>query len=124
MKNTDVIVVGAGPAGCAAAIVLARQGCRVVLLERAPLPQHKTCGDCLLPDALRHLDALGVGADVRGEGLALSRLEVTAPGGRAVSLAVPAITLPRPRLHALLQAEARRAGPPPAAGHADAAAAG
>jgi flavin-dependent dehydrogenase len=110
MKKTDVVVVGAGPAGCAAAIVLARRGSRVVLLERAALPQHKTCGDCLLPDALRQLEALGVGAGVRGEGLALSRLAVTAPGGRTVSLALPSITLPRPRLHALLQEEARRAG--------------
>ncbi len=40
----DVIVVGAGPAGCAAAYDLARAGKKVALLEKYPLPRHKTCG--------------------------------------------------------------------------------
>lgn len=108
--QTEVIVVGAGPAGCAAAIHLARQGCRVLLLERAPQPQHKTCGDGLLPDALRALDELGLGAQARGAGHCLAAVEVTAPGGRTVRLALPSVTLQRQRLHALLQEEAARCG--------------
>jgi geranylgeranyl reductase family protein len=44
MANYDVIVIGAGPAGSSAAFDLARAGARVALLERQPLPRHKTCG--------------------------------------------------------------------------------
>jgi menaquinone-9 beta-reductase len=108
--HADVVVVGAGPAGCAAAVYLGRQGCRVLLLERACRAQPKTCGDSLLPDALGALDGLGLGAQVRGAGRCLTSLEVTAPGGRTVSLTVPSVTLPRPSLHALLQDEAIRCG--------------
>ncbi len=108
--NADVIVIGAGPAGCAAAIEAARQGVRVLLLERVRTPQHKTCGDGLLPDALRSLDSLGLGPRVRAEGLCLESLTASAPGGREVRLAVPAVTLPRQRLNALLQEEAIRCG--------------
>lgn len=44
MNHYDVIVVGAGPAGNAAAFELARGGARVALLEKQTLPRHKTCG--------------------------------------------------------------------------------
>lgn len=108
--HADVVVVGAGPSGCAAAIRLGRQGCRVLLLERARRPQPKTCGDSLLPDAIGALDDLGLGEQVRGAGRCLSSLEVTAPAGRRVRLTVPSVTLQRQRLHALLQDEALRCG--------------
>ena len=44
MTACDVAVVGAGPAGSAAALALAQRGVNVALLERAALPRHKTCG--------------------------------------------------------------------------------
>lgn len=44
MSHYDVIVVGAGPAGNAAAFALAQAGARVALLEKQRLPRHKTCG--------------------------------------------------------------------------------
>jgi geranylgeranyl reductase family protein len=50
-----VAVVGAGPAGASAAISLAREGVRVVLLERHPLPRSKTCGGGISAKALRFL---------------------------------------------------------------------
>ncbi len=45
----DVVIVGAGPAGTLAALVLARQGHRVRLFDRARFPRPKLCGDTLNP---------------------------------------------------------------------------
>jgi len=58
----DVGVVGAGPAGAAAALRLARLGRRVVLVDRARFPRDKVCGGCLSPLAQRELAALGIEA--------------------------------------------------------------
>jgi flavin-dependent dehydrogenase len=55
----DAIVVGAGPAGCAAATLLAREGLRVRLLDKSPAPPPKVCGEYLSPGCLRPLRALG-----------------------------------------------------------------
>lgn len=54
----DVAVVGAGPAGCAAALALARAGFDVALFEKAALPRYKTCGGGLLHRAFKALPAL------------------------------------------------------------------
>ncbi len=56
----DVIVVGAGPAGSATAIHLARAGLKVLLLEKASFPREKVCGDGLTPRAVKELTLLGV----------------------------------------------------------------
>ncbi len=56
----DVIVVGAGVAGSASAILLGREGHRVLLLDRATFPRHKTCGEGIMPEGVSILDALGV----------------------------------------------------------------
>lgn len=56
----DVAVVGAGPAGSAAALRLARAGWSVVILERGKIPRPKACGECVNPGAVRELEALGV----------------------------------------------------------------
>jgi geranylgeranyl reductase family protein len=55
MERFDVLVVGAGPAGSAAAIHLARGGARVLLADRARFPRDKPCGGGLTGRALRHL---------------------------------------------------------------------
>lgn len=57
----DVLVVGAGPAGCAAGITLARAGFRVTVLDRARFPRPKTCGDALSSRAVSYVRSLGAG---------------------------------------------------------------
>lgn len=56
----DVAVIGAGPAGSAAAYFLARGGLRVALLDKFDFPRDKTCGDGLTPRALEALSILGI----------------------------------------------------------------
>ena len=59
MPHYDVIVIGAGPSGNTAAFDLARAGLRVALIEKQPLPRHKTCGGGL-PYATRQLLQLDI----------------------------------------------------------------
>ena len=60
----EVVVVGAGPAGAAVSILLARQGHRVLLMDRAHFPRDKACAEYLSPACSALLDDLGVLADV------------------------------------------------------------
>lgn len=63
--KVDALVVGAGPAGASTAILLAKAGWRVVLVERQVYPRQKVCGECLTAGSLALLDELGVGRAVR-----------------------------------------------------------
>ena len=63
--RTDVLVVGAGPAGSAAAAWAARAGRDVVLADAAVFPRDKTCGDGLTPRAIAELQRLGLDDWVR-----------------------------------------------------------
>ena len=57
--NPDVVVVGGGPAGAAAAYWLAKSGHTVTLLEKKEYPREKTCGDGLTPRGIHELRLMG-----------------------------------------------------------------
>ena len=59
-ERAEVVIVGAGPAGSATAIHLARAGHAVTLIDRARFPRDKACSEYLSPETVRHLATLGV----------------------------------------------------------------
>ncbi len=79
----DVLIAGAGPAGAIAAIVLARAGARVLVVDRAHFPRPKLCGDTLNPGALALLAHLRLDGIAAG-GLPLSGMVVTGPTGARI----------------------------------------
>ncbi|AGG65857.1 geranylgeranyl reductase family protein [Corynebacterium callunae] len=56
----DVLIIGAGPSGAAAAVHAARAGLKTLLVDAASFPRDKTCGDGLTPRAMHQLENLGV----------------------------------------------------------------
>jgi flavin-dependent dehydrogenase len=60
LDRADVLVVGAGPAGSATALLLAAAGLSVVVVDRASFPRDKACSEYMSPEAVRILDRLGV----------------------------------------------------------------
>lgn len=118
---TDVLVVGAGPAGSAAAAWTARLGLDTVLADAATFPRDKTCGDGLTPRAIAELDRLGLADWVRGHtvnrGLRASgfgqELLLPWPGG---SLPDWGSAVPRTELDARIRGVALEAGAVPVEG--------
>jgi geranylgeranyl reductase family protein len=82
-RRVDVLVVGAGPAGSIAALVLARAGAVVALLDKADFPRDKACGDFIGPKGLQVLADLGVPEPA---GLDVGDMVVVGPNGRRVVL--------------------------------------
>jgi geranylgeranyl reductase family protein len=83
LRRFDVLVVGAGPAGSIAALVLARAGASVALLDKAQFPRDKACGDFIGPRGLQVLTDLGV---PEPPGLDVGDMVVVGPTGRRVVL--------------------------------------
>lgn len=89
MRSADVAVVGAGPAGAAAAITLARLGKSVVVVDKARFPRDKCCGDGLTIGALRRLSQLGLRPADVASWQTITSAVVRVPGGRQVVLPLP-----------------------------------
>ena len=115
----DAIIIGAGPAGSTAAILLARAGWSVALVEKQRFPRRKVCGECLAASNLPLLDALGIGAEfdvsagpelrqvalMQGQRTLIADLPAADPPDRAWGRA-----LGRETLDTLLLAQARASG--------------
>jgi menaquinone-9 beta-reductase len=118
VDRTDVLIVGAGPAGAAAATWAARAGLSVALADAAEFPRDKSCGDGLTPRAMGELDRLGLGAWTRShivnDGLRAHGfgqvLELPWPGG---SLPAQGSAVPRVELDDRLRDGAIEAGAHP-----------
>lgn len=85
-----MVVVGAGPAGTAAAITAARAGLDVAVVDKATFPRDKICGDGLTTGALRHLEHLGLDpADVESW-MTAQDCWIRSPSGRTTNFSLPA----------------------------------
>jgi menaquinone-9 beta-reductase len=114
----DVVVAGAGPAGSIAALVLARAGARVALIDKAAFPRDKACGDLIGPRGVQVLSDLAVPVPDAGQG---TDLLVAGPSGRRSRLpafdgktyAGHGIVVPRRTLDDALRGAAVAAGAVP-----------
>lgn len=124
----DLLVIGAGPAGIATAIHADRAGLRVAVVDRARFPRDKPCSEYMSPEAVRHLDALGVLADLdRAGGTPLAGTTVFAPRGASLTglfagagnpWRPTGLSLPRRIVDARLVTEAKARGITVLEGHA------
>jgi geranylgeranyl reductase family protein len=88
-RAADVLVVGAGPAGSAAAITLARAGLDVLVVDKATFPRDKICGDGLTTAALRELETLGLDPEAVPSWVDIDDVVVRSPSGHQVSFPLP-----------------------------------
>ena len=91
----EVLVVGAGPAGSAAARWLAQAGVDVVLVDQHLFPRDKVCGDALIPDAHRALERLGLLDTVLALAEPVADVAVTGPRGGCLQVPGRLAVLPR-----------------------------
>ena len=93
MQNDfDVIIVGAGPAGAASAISLARRGYAVALIDKEEFPREKLCGDFINPSNWPMLAQLGVTRDLfMQDHEIVTAFRITAVSGAAAETALPTI---------------------------------
>ena len=88
ISNTfDVIIAGGGPAGSSAAIHLARNGLKVLLVEQKKFPRAKLCGEFISPECVRHFETLGVTDQIKlSTPAALTETVFYSPRGHHVTI--------------------------------------
>jgi len=93
MQTSDhsrrVVIVGAGPAGAAAAVELRRAGSDVIVIDKAVFPRDKCCGDGLTSGALRHLDHLGLDPADVASWKPVTDVWITRPSGESMLFPLP-----------------------------------
>jgi flavin-dependent dehydrogenase len=89
----DVVVIGAGPAGSAAAGMLSLRGRRVLVLEKEGFPRRKVCGEFLSAHAAEQLAALGLRAEIEAPAERIHRGALFLPGGEEVAFRLPGTAL-------------------------------
>ncbi len=117
-ENWDVAVAGAGPAGSASACLLARQGYRVVLLDRAHFPRPKACAEYMSPGVIETVQRLGLGGHLEPrDACRVPGMDIISPRGSCFRLEYHldqrrlwASTLPRHQFDAALLRAAQDAG--------------
>lgn len=88
-NRSDVLVVGAGPAGVAAAVTARRGGLSVRVIDKATFPRDKCCGDGLTTGALRLLERLGLSPATVPSWRICRDVTLRSPSGREVDLRLP-----------------------------------
>jgi geranylgeranyl reductase family protein len=114
-SQCDILIVGAGPSGTAAAITAVRQGLKVVIIDKATFPRDKCCGDGLTALALRELEKLGFDPTTVPSWRDIDAAWLRSPSGREVRLPMPnngkfAAVTPRIELDNALVVQARAEG--------------
>lgn len=117
MHLVDVVIIGAGPAGTAAATRLAERGRSVVVIDKAMFPRDKICGDGLTTGALRRLDELHFDPATVPSWTPVSQVVVRPPYGDEVCYPLPdadqglfAVVAQRRELDVALLRHAEKAG--------------
>jgi len=109
-SRCDALVVGAGPAGSAAAAMLARAGLDVVLVDQHAFPRDKVCGDGLIPDAHQALRRLGVLDAVMALAQPSTHVGCIGPRGGRIDVPGSLAVLPRRQLDEIVCRAAAAAG--------------
>lgn len=90
MIKADVVIIGAGPGGSAAAYFLAKQGVDVLLVEKESLPRDKTCGDGFAFESIQVMRRMGLGDWVASNAVHQgNRVLLSSPGDNVATIALP-----------------------------------